>query len=90
MVIETASGKHKVPFADEFTILVHMFGRDGRMQISLEERVQSADKAWWKDAKLYRCKSVSWNIKCPRVIDRVYSVFFSRVRELELKPGNGG
>ena len=35
MVIEMAGGKHKLPFADEFRLLEHLFSRDGRMQISL-------------------------------------------------------
>ena len=37
-VIETASGKHELLFADEFRILGQMFGRDGSVQISLVER----------------------------------------------------
>ena len=60
MVIKTAGGKHEQPFADEFRILVLLFSRYGRMEISQEERMQSANKAWWRDAKRYRCKSVPW------------------------------
>ena len=53
---------HTRPFADEFRILGHLFSRDGRMQISLEERMQSANEAWWSDVKKYRCKSVPWKL----------------------------
>ena len=74
MVIETSSRRHILPLADDFTILEHLFSRDGRMQISLEQRMQSANKAWWRDAKKYRCKSVPWKVKCQRVFGRVRSV----------------
>ena len=56
MMIESAGGKHKLPFADKLKILGHLFSRDGRMQISLVENMQSANKAWWRDAKIYRRK----------------------------------
>ena len=77
MVIETAGGKHKLPFAAEFRILGHLFSRDGGLQISLE-KMQSANKAWWRDAKIYHCKrSVPWETRCQREFDRVFSVFCS-------------
>ena len=58
IVMVTAGGKQKLTFADEFRILGHLFSRDGRMQISLEENMQTANKAWWRDAKIHRCRSV--------------------------------
>ena len=73
MVIETAGGKHKLPFEDEFRLLENLFSRDGRSQISL---------------LVYRFKSVLWKIKCQRVIDQENSVFLLRMCELELEPGN--
>ena len=48
IVIKTAGGKQKRPFEDECRTLEHLFRRDGRMQISLKERMQSANKAWWR------------------------------------------
>ena len=53
IVFEPAGGKHTPPLADEFRILGHLFSRDGRMQISLEERMQSANKAWWRETRRY-------------------------------------
>ena len=41
MVIETAVGKHKLPYADEFRNLKHLFSRDGRKQISLQEKCRA-------------------------------------------------
>ena len=38
--------------------------------------MQSANKAFWKDIKIYRNKDVSWRIKCRRLVDNVYPVFF--------------
>ena len=62
VVIETAGGKHKLPFEEEFRLLENLFSRDGRMQISL---------------LVFRFKCVLWKIKCQRVIDQVFSVFCS-------------
>ena len=91
MVIETAGGKH-IPLR----ISGHLFSRDGGKQISLEQRMRCANKAWWRDASFFfRCNDVPWKIKCQRVFDRVFSVFcfgceVLRVREMELEQGNDG
>ena len=45
MVIEPAGGKHILPVADAFRILAHLNSRDGRKQISLEQRMWSAVKS---------------------------------------------
>ena len=47
----------------------------GKMQDSLEERMQSANKAWWRNVKICRCKDVQCRVKCWRMVDPVYSVF---------------
>ena len=47
------------------------------MQDSLEERKQSAYKAWWRDVNIYRSTDVPWRVKCRRVVEQVYSVFCS-------------
>ena len=39
--------------------------------------MQSANKGWWRDAKIHRCQRVPWKIKCQSVTDRVCSVFCS-------------
>ena len=61
--METVGGKQKRPCADEFRIPGHLFSREGRMQISLKERMQSASKAWWRDAEKYRCNNAPRKIK---------------------------
>ena len=42
---------------------------------AIEERMQSANKAFWKDILVYRSKDVPWRIKCRRLVDHVYSTF---------------
>ena len=42
---------------------------------AVEERMQSANKAFWKDIKIYRSKDIMWRIKCQRLVDPVYPVF---------------
>ena len=50
--------------------------RQGKTYEGLEERMQSSNKAWWKDAKNYRCKDVPWRVKCRMMVEQVHSVFF--------------
>ena len=40
-----------------------------------EERMQSANKVYWRDIQVFRSKDVPWRIKCGRLVDHVYSVF---------------
>ena len=68
------TGLHKLPFEKKFKILGYTFNQVGRMQDSLDERMQSANKASWRDVKIYRSKDVSWRIKCRRVVVQVCSV----------------
>ena len=49
----------------------------GKADEGIEERMQSANKAWWKDVKTYRSKDVPWRVKCRRMAEHVYSVFCS-------------
>ena len=37
---------------------------------SLEERMQSANKAWWLDVKICRSKDVPWRVKCRKMVDQ--------------------
>ena len=67
--------QHWLPFVDRFKMLGQNFHRAGKMQDSLEERMQSANKAWWRNVKICRCKDVQWRVKCRRMVDPVYSVF---------------
>ena len=62
MLIETAGGEHKLPFADEFRFLAQLFSRDVRLWISLENKSRG-NKAWWRDAKKNQWTSVPWKTK---------------------------
>ena len=42
---------------------------------AVEERMQSAKKAFWKDILIYKSKDVPWKIKCQRLVDNVCAVF---------------
>ena len=45
-------------------ILGSMMNRQGKMCDAVEERMQSANKEFWKDIKIYKNKDVPWRIKC--------------------------
>ena len=45
---------------------------------AVEERMHSADKAFWKDLQKYKSKDVPWKIKCQRLVDHIYAVFAFR------------
>ena len=47
--------------------------RQGKTHDATEERMQSANKAFWKDIQTYKSKDVPW--KCQRLVDHVYAVF---------------
>ena len=43
------------------------------MHDSLDERMYSANKACWRDAKIYRSIDVPWRVKCRRMAEQVDS-----------------
>ena len=49
--------------------------RQGKMCDAVEERMQSAHKAFWTDILIHKDKDVPWKIKCQRLVDHVYAVF---------------
>ena len=51
------------------------FNQPRRTQHRLEERLQSVDRAWWRDVKILRSKGVPWRVECRRIVEQVYSVF---------------
>ena len=51
-MIDTATGPHELLFAEKFKILGYIFNREEKMQDALEEIIQNADKAWWRDVKI--------------------------------------
>ena len=87
MVIKTAGRKYKLPFVDEFRILVNLFSRDGGIQFNLEEKMQSDNRAWWRDAKIFRCKKSFMENQVPKSIRSCIRRLLPRMRELELEPG---
>ena len=60
---------------EEFKILRCLMNRQGKTCDAVEERIQSANKAFWKDIKIFRSKDTPWRIKCRRLVDHVYLVF---------------
>ena len=48
--------------------------QDGRKDC-LEERIQHANMAWWRDVKIHRSNDVPSRVKCRRMVEHVYSVF---------------
>ena len=63
MIIRTAAGENRLLFLTKFRILAHCFNCEGKMQDRVEERMQCANKAWWRDVKIYRSKDVPWRVK---------------------------
>ena len=49
--------------------------RQGKAHDAIEERVQSANKAFWKDILKDKSKDIPWNIKCRQPVDYVFAVF---------------
>ena len=45
--IDTKTGRHRFPFKEMFKILGCAVSRQGRTQDAIEERMQSANKAYW-------------------------------------------
>ena len=47
----------------------------GKTCDAVEERMQSANKAFWKDIKIFKSKDVLWRIICQRLVEHVHAVF---------------
>ena len=77
MTLDTSKGCYKFHFEDEFRILGCVRNRQGRTCDAVEERMQSANKAFWKDIMIYKSKDLPWRVKCQRPVDHVYAVFSS-------------
>ena len=45
MLIHTAKGAHTLPYVDSFKIWGHVFNQAGRMQESVDEKMQRANNA---------------------------------------------
>ena len=75
MILGTWTGCFKFPFEDEFRILGCKMNRQGKTCDAVKERMQSANRAFWKDIKIHKSKDVPWRIKFQPLVDHVYAVF---------------
>ena len=73
--IYTTTGCHKFPFEEKFRILGYAMNQQGKSNDAIGERMQSANKAFWKDILISKSKDVPWKVKCRRLVDHVYAVF---------------
>ena len=64
MILGTSKGCYKFPFEEDFKILGCMMNRQGKTCGAVEERMQSANRAFWKDTKFPRSKDVG-DMSCP-------------------------
>ena len=74
MILGTSTACYKFPFEDEIKILFFL-NRQGKTCDAVEEKMQPANKAFWKDIKIHKSKDVSWRRKCQRLVDHVFAVF---------------
>ena len=49
--------------------------RHAKSNVANEERMQSANKAFWKDILIYMSTDVPWKVKCQRLVGQVCAVF---------------
>ena len=75
MIWGNSSGCYQFSFEEKIKILGCAMNRQGKTNDAIEERMQSANKAFWKDILVYKNKHVPWKVKCQRLVDHVYAVF---------------
>ena len=59
VLVATNGLMYKSPFEEKF-ILGFAMKRQGKSLDAIEERMQSANKVFWKDIMVYTCKHVAW------------------------------
>ena len=62
-----------LPFREVFEVLGYRFQRDGKSTQGVGKTLRKGMGSWWRDAYIYRSKSVSLTAKCQRVISHVFS-----------------
>ena len=75
MILGTSKGCYKFPFEEDFRILGRVMNRQGETCDAVEERMQSANKAFWKDIMMFKSKDVPSRVKCQRLVDHMYAIF---------------
>ena len=81
---------YKCPFEDKFKILGCLMNRQGKTLGAIEERMRSANKAFWRDMLIFRSTDVPWRMMCRRLVDHVYSVFCLGSEKLVLDHSDNG
>ena len=54
--------------------------RQGQSHDAIEERMQRANEAFWKDVLTHKSKDVPWKVKCQRLVDHVMQSLRSQVK----------
>ena len=62
-----------MPFIKVFDFLEYRFRRNGKGIQATERTLKKGMGMWWRDAHLYRAKSVSLRTNCDRVVSQVFS-----------------
>ena len=62
-----------LPYREVFDVLRCRFQRDGKGTQGVEKTLRKGMGSWWRDAEIYRSKSVSAKTKCQRVVSHVFS-----------------
>ena len=62
---------YKFPFEDKFKILGCAMNRQEKSLDAIEDRMQSANKAFWRDILVYRSEDSPWKINGRRLVGRV-------------------
>ena len=75
VLIATNGLMYKFPFEEKFKILGCAINRQGKTLDAIEERMQSANKAYWRDIQVHKSKDAPWMTNCRRLVDHVNSVF---------------
>ena len=81
----TSSGCYTFPFEDKFKKSGCAMNRQGKTHDAIEERMQSANKAFWKYILRIKSKDAPWKVKCRRLVHHVY---MQSLRS-EVKTGHG-
>ena len=64
MMIKTLKATHNLKKKKKNKNVGQIWNPAGGTQESLEGKMQSANKAWWRDAKICQSKDLPWKIKC--------------------------
>ena len=75
MEIKTTTGATQAAFSRRSSRFRETFLKEPDAKDHLEERMQSANTAWWREMKINRSKDVPWSVKCKRMAEQLYSVF---------------